>query len=71
MSETPKPGYTHVLGMKTNVWAGDEQLKAKRKRDPKTGEHRAAWPEMSELKAEGQCRKEAGKERRLPLPRKD
>lgn len=66
-----QPGLTPVLGAKTSIWAGDEHLKPEGKRDPKTEEHRAAWPELSEMKAEGQYRKEAGKDRRLPLPRKD
>ena len=41
------------------------------RRNPVTNDHRAAWPEMNELKTEGQYRKEAGKDRRLPIPRMD
>lgn len=66
-----KPGHTAVLGAPTSIWAGDEYLKPEGRRDPKTGVYRSAWPELSELKAEGQYRKEASKDRRLPLPRKD
>ncbi|KAE9376119.1 hypothetical protein N431DRAFT_437476 [Stipitochalara longipes BDJ] len=66
-----KPGHTTVLGAPTNIWAGDEHLKPEGRRDPKTGAHRSAWPELSEMKAEGHYRKEAGNDRRLPLPRKD
>jgi hypothetical protein len=66
-----QPGRTPVLSAPTSIWAGDEHLKPEGRRDPTTGEHRSAWPEMSEMKAEGQYRKEAGKDRRLPLPRMD
>jgi hypothetical protein len=66
-----QPGQTPVLGAATSIWAGDEHLLPEGRRDPVTGDHRAAWPEMSEMKAEGQYRREAGKERRLPVPRHD
>ena len=66
-----RPGQTTVLGAATGVWAGDEHLKPKGRRNPVTNHHRAAWPEMNELKTEGQYRKEAGKDRRLPIPRMD
>lgn len=66
-----QPGRTPVLSAPTSIWAGDEHLKPEGRRDPITGEHRSAWPDMSEMKAEGQYRKEAGKDRRLPLPRMD
>jgi hypothetical protein len=66
-----QPGRTPVLSAPTSIWAGDEHLKPEGRRDPITGEHRSAWPNMSEVKAEGQYRKDAGKDRRLPLPRMD
>lgn len=66
-----RPGQTIVLGAATSVWAGDEHLKPEGRRHSVTNNHRAAWPEMNELKAEGQYRKEAGKDRRLPIPRMD
>lgn len=66
-----QPGRTPVLSAPTSIWAGDEHLKPEGRRDPITGEHRSAWPDMSEMKAEGQYRKDAGKDRRLPLPRMD
>ncbi len=66
-----RPGQTTLLGAATSVWAGDEHLKPEGGRDPVTNDHRAAWPEMNELKTEGQYRKEAGKDRRLPMPRMD
>ncbi|PMD45781.1 hypothetical protein L207DRAFT_508562 [Hyaloscypha variabilis F] len=71
LSSLQKPSHTPVLGAPSSIWAGNEHLKPEGRRDPKTGAHRAAWPELSEMKAEGQYRKEAGKERRLPLPRRD
>jgi hypothetical protein len=66
-----RPGQATVLGAATGVWAGDEHLRPEGRRNPVTNDHRAAWPEMNELKTEGQYRKEAGKDRRLPIPRMD
>jgi hypothetical protein len=66
-----QPGRTPVLGATTSIWAGDEPFLPEGRRDPITGDHRAAWPEMSEMKAEGQYRKEVGKDGRLPIPRHD
>ncbi|KAN0112263.1 hypothetical protein V8E51_005214 [Hyaloscypha variabilis] len=71
LSSLQKPSHTPVLGAPTSIWAGNEHLKPEGRCDPKTGTHRAAWPELSEMKAEGQYHKEAGKDRRLPLPRMD
>lgn len=66
-----KKSLTPVLSEKTAIWAGSEHIKPEGRRDKLTLQQRSAWPEMSEMKAEGQYRKDAGKERRLPLPRMD
>jgi len=71
LTSLQKPGRTTALGAPTSIWAGDEHLKPEGRRDPKTGAVRSAWPELAEMKAEGQYRKDAGKDRRLPLPRMD
>ncbi|XMA13614.1 hypothetical protein WAI453_006405 [Rhynchosporium graminicola] len=63
-------GLSAVLGEKTAFWAGGEELLKEGKVDEENG-MRAFWPDMGELKYEGETRAKRTNIRRLPLPRLD
>ncbi|KAL2072951.1 hypothetical protein VTL71DRAFT_10275 [Oculimacula yallundae] len=63
-------GRSAVLGEKTAFWAGGEEVLKEGKVDEENG-MRAFWPDMSELKTEGEMRAKKTRQRRFPLPRID
>ncbi|CAL3973427.1 unnamed protein product [Diplocarpon coronariae] len=63
--------YSKFLGEKTAVWGGDEEHIVEGKKSAASIKMRAFWPDMVELKAEGEGRVMNREPRRFPLPRVD